>query len=49
MLVVAEIALTVVLFTGAGLLVKSLVALQNVELGARRAAMVNPVEVLKTD
>jgi putative ABC transport system permease protein len=33
LLVVAEIALTVVLFTAAGLLVKSLVALQNVDLG----------------
>jgi len=32
-LVVAEIALAVVLVTGAGLLVKSLVALQNVDLG----------------
>lgn len=32
-LVVAEIALAVILLTGAGLLVKSLVALQNVELG----------------
>jgi predicted permease len=32
-LVVAEIALAVVLFTGAGLLVKSLVALQHVALG----------------